>query len=269
MPDFDILNTAKEFTLQIIGVGALFFLIEKIRPLHKNIKFLKDDSVQELGMATLNAIAFIPLWTILVSLTLISLLSGLMPYQAFNEHITALPIPLQVLIGAFIIDFSTYWRHRFTHNYMWPFHAVHHAARELNWLTNLRLHPIDILTAVILDTTILYLLGFSGPGIIWAQILILFYGYFTHSNINLQYDKPLCYIFASPHFHRWHHANEKSAYDKNFCSMFSCLDLIFGTYHHPETPPEKYGISKAEQKDFPALSLWGQLLYPFKRILKK
>lgn len=155
---------------------------------------------------------------------------------------------------------------------MWPFHAIHHSAEHLNWLTTLRLHPIDIMIAVIFDFTLLHLAGFDGAGMVFAVIFFKAYNYFTHANLNVKFEKPLRYIFVSPHFHRWHHANEKHAYNKNYSSMFSCLDYIFGTYYHPEDRlPKIYGIDENDQKNFPTNFL-GQLAYPIKktfRALKK
>ena len=90
---------------------------------------------------------------------------------------------------------------------------------------------------------------------------------FTHANINLKFDKPLRYVLASPHYHRWHHAGEKHAYNKNYCAMFSLIDLMFGTYYHPERLPKGYGLEPLEQKDYPD-GLLGWLAYPFKQVAK-
>jgi len=264
----DILTGGKELFIELLIVGALFFLIEKLRPAEKQIKFIKDDSRQELGFAVLNALIATPIFALLIFGVFEFLVEPLVPYQMFDEQIQTLPILLQVIMGAFILDFSTYWRHRFTHKYVWNVHSVHHAAEHLNWLTSMRLHPADVLIAVIFDLTVLYFIGFTGAGMTFAIVILKAYNYFTHANLNLQFDKPMRYIFASPNFHRWHHADEVSAYDKNFCSMFSLIDLMFGTYHHPENQlPKAYGIGKEAQKGYPK-SFLGQLAYPFRKSKK-
>ncbi|MFN3701142.1 MAG: sterol desaturase family protein [Alphaproteobacteria bacterium] len=260
----DFLMGSADLAVELILVGLIFFGIEKLRPAEKNVKFFKDDFRQELGFALSNTLIAIPVYSLILLGLINFLIAPIIPYQAFNDEINALPLVLQAFFGAFILDFSTYWRHRFTHKYLWRVHSIHHSAEHLNWLTSMRLHPVDVLVAMIFDLTILHLLGFSGAGMVFAILLLKGFNYFTHANIELQFNKPMRYVFASPNFHRWHHAMEKEAHDKNFCSMFSCIDLIFGTYHHPENAlPKGYGIGE-DQQHYPQ-DFIGQILYPFRK----
>jgi len=256
-----------ELSIEILIFGLAFFAIEKIRPAEKKIKFIKHDTKEELALAFLNAGLFSPIAYTIVAVFLLSLIKDFIPYQIFNEQLASLPLLFQILAACFIMDFSTYWRHRTTHRvkWFWPFHAIHHSAKHLNWLTSLRLHPVDLFIATLFDVFILHIFGFEAEGIIFAIITIRCFNYFTHANIDLKFDKPIRYIFASPNFHRWHHATEKSAYDKNFCSMFSLLDVMFGTYYHPEDLPSGYGLEPKEQKNYPT-SILGWLTYPFKNM---
>lgn len=263
------LQTFSHFSIELIVVGLICFFIERVRPAEPDIHSIKADSRQEFLLALFNILITIPFATWAVIWLHSKTVAMLIPHQIFAPTLEALPIGIQMFLGAFLLDFSTYWRHRFTHKYMWPFHATHHSATHLNWLTSMRLHPVDVCTALLFDLTILYLIGFSGAGMACAVILIKAFNYINHMNLNLQFAKPARYILASPYFHRWHHATDKEAYDKNFCAMFSCIDLMFGTYHHPETGlPKAYGMSPWEQKNYP-LPFMGQLLYPFARIAKK
>lgn len=256
---------ALELLCELLIVGAIFFFIEKLRPAEKQITFIKDDTRQELFLTLINVIIFIPVFTVLITFIFKLIVFPLIPYQLFQNSLTKLPIIVQFFFAAFILDISVYWRHRLTHNYLWRFHAIHHSALHINWLTAMRFHPIDIFVTVLFNTSILYFIGFSSAGVTFAIVILKAYNYFTHANLNLQFDKPMRYIFASPNFHRWHHADEVSAYDKNFCSMFSLIDLMFGTYHHPENQlPKAYGIGKDAQKDYPK-SFLGQLAYPFRK----
>ncbi|MGH1376305.1 MAG: sterol desaturase family protein [Alphaproteobacteria bacterium] len=254
--------------IEIILFGFAFFFIERINPADKTAKFFKDDMNNEIFLAAINAFLFIPLCLIVSSLFVAITLQPLIPYQMFAPQIQSLPIAVQILIGSIIVDFSTYWRHRFTHFHMWSYHSVHHSAKQLTWISGLRLHPIDLLAALMLTSSILYIVGFSGVGFLGTIIFIKLMNYTTHMNYNLKFGKPLRYILASPHYHRWHHATEKSAYDKNFCGAFPFLDIIFGTYYHPEELPQGYGLSPQEQKNFPEHSNIGWLTYPFKRTYK-
>lgn len=263
----DLFAHASDFLGELLVVGAVFFLIEKIRPAEKSIGFFKPEFWQEIGLALLNTLLFIPVFAIGITFGVQHIIQPLIPHQMFATDIEALPILMQALLGAFILDFSTYWRHRFTHKYLWPVHSIHHSAEHLSWITSMRLHPLDVLTALIFDMTILHIVGFGGPGIVFSILFLKGFNYFTHANIEVKFSKPTRYIFASPVFHRWHHATEKEAHDKNFCAMFSCIDLVFGTYYHPEHLPESYSLGE-DQKDYPH-TLGGQLLYPFKKFLGK
>ncbi|MBI1301849.1 MAG: hypothetical protein GC137_09370 [Alphaproteobacteria bacterium] len=257
--------------LELLIFGALLSALERFRfkRAEPETGVLKKDFNQELLLAVSNIALFVPLTGFVALLFAQTTLGKIIPYQMLRDDIHALPLLLQIILGALILDFSTYWRHRFTHFYMWHYHAIHHSAEQITWLTGFRLHPIDLFAGAIFDTIILYVLGFSGMGFLGAMIIIRFMNYFTHLNLNLKFDKPLRYVFASPHYHRWHHANQKDAYDKNFCGAFPIWDILFGTYYHPEELPEKYGLSSLDSPHFPKESFVGWLAYPFTRMKKK
>lgn len=264
----DVFGEAESFAVTLIVAGIACYFIEKIKPAQKDTPFFKKEFRKELALAVLNALIFTPAYTLLIAVTLLALLGYFMPHQIFDKSLTQLPLALQVFFGVLIMDLATYWRHRFTHRHLWPYHAFHHSAEEITWLTSLRLHPLEILVAMLFDTTILYILGFSGSGIIFAAVIVQIYNYFTHMNIDINFPKPIRYIFASPHYHRWHHAADKAAYDKNFCGVFSFLDVIFGTYYHPDELPKAYGLSPREQQEVPE-KLLPHLILPIKKDIKK
>lgn len=55
-----------------------------------------------------------------------------------------LPGWLQAVFVVVIGDFVGYWMHRAFHSGgLWSFHAVHHDARELTWLSAVRVHPLN------------------------------------------------------------------------------------------------------------------------------
>lgn len=259
---------AEDLAITLLAAGAVCYFVEKLRPAEPLTKFFKKDFRKEFGLAVFNALLAIPLLTFVLSISIVALLKNFVPYQALDEVLNAWPLVLQILLALLIIDFSTYWRHRFTHNYMWPYHSIHHSAEEITWLTSLRLHPVDLAAALLFDTVLLYFVGFSGQGIAAATVIGQVYNYFTHVNLNVKFGKPLCYVLASPHYHRWHHATDKAAYDKNFCGMFSFLDVIFGTYYEPDTLPPAYGLSPRDQKEVPP-GLFAHIVLPVKKDLKK
>lgn len=254
-----------EFPLEILIFGLFFLLLERLHPAQKPEPFYEKKGFKaEITFAAMNSLFFGPFFAFTTSYLLFFVLDPFIEYQIFNDTLSNQHVLLQVILAILTMDFSTYWRHRFTHRYMWPVHAVHHSAEELIWTTAKRLHPLEVAVASICDLTLLYFIGFSGSGAALAILIMIFYNYFTHANLDLEYPAPVRYIFASPNFHRWHHAVEKKAWDKNFCSIISFYDLIFGTYYHPQGElPKAYGLSKKEQKNYPE-GIDGQLLYPFR-----
>ena len=45
-----------------------------------------------------------------------------------------------LLIG----DFAGYWAHRWLHRRrLWRFHAIHHSSPQVDWLSSVRVHPIN------------------------------------------------------------------------------------------------------------------------------
>ena len=257
------------FLILIVIFGLIFFVVEKIRPAEKNTPFFKKDLVPEFLLAFCNTALFQPVFSLAMLWLTVYFLAHLLPYQIFDEQIAALPYVLQILCAMLVLDFSVYWRHRFTHFGMWSYHSIHHSAEELTWMTKLRLHPGDVFAAAIFDALILYAFGFSEMVIFTAAFIMTAYDFYAHANLNVKYPKPLRFLLASPHSHRWHHANVREAYDKNFCSVFSFYDVMFGTFYHPEELPPIYGLSKSEQKDFPRGNVAGWFWYPFKREWKR
>lgn len=258
------------YFLAFMGVlSVFFFFLEKAKPVHKKNDVFDTTFKNEMLLALFNVAITSPLLKIAVSFATITFLTPFIPFQIFQTQIEALPLVVQILIGMLIIDFSVYWRHRFSHYGLWSFHSIHHSALELRWTTKLRLHPGDITAAVVFDTIILHIFGFDGDAILYALAIATAIDFFVHTNINVKYPKPLRYLLASPHSHRWHHANQKEAYDKNFCSVFPFYDLMFGTFYHPEDLPSAYGLSKSEDKNFHHERFSNWLSYPFIREYKR
>ncbi len=89
--------------------------------------------------------------------------------------------------------------------------------------------------------------------------------YFVHSNIVLDYPKPWKYIFVSPNMHRWHHALEPEAHNKNYCVVFAFVDYLLGTYYVPDNAlPKGYGSNRAELDDIERKTILSELTIPFK-----
>jgi sterol desaturase/sphingolipid hydroxylase (fatty acid hydroxylase superfamily) len=188
-----------------------------------------------------------------------------LPYQIFADYVVSLPLLVQIFFGLLVIDISLWIRHGFVHKYFWSFHAVHHSAEEVSWITTHRLHPLDHFVMSLMNVAVLYVIGFSAEGMAAAMMIKNLNNYFVHSNVVLDYPKPWKYIFVSPNMHRWHHALEPEAHNKNFCVVFAFVDYVLGTYYVPDNAlPKGYGSNQTELDDIERKTILSELWIPFK-----
>jgi len=174
---------------------------------------------------------------------------------------SSLPIVVQVPLILILADVLAYWTHRWFHGRrLWAFHAVHHSSTTVDWLSSVRLHPINDAVARVVQVLPLYWMGFDGRALAAFVPFLTFYALLLHANVGWSYG-PLRFVVASPVFHRWHHTSEEEGRDKNFAGLFPFIDLAFGTFYMPAgRQPERFGVSGPP---LPA-TLWGQLSYPFR-----
>ncbi len=174
----------------------------------------------------------------------------------------ALPIWLQAAIIVLVSDVILYWTHRIFHGKkMWRFHAIHHSAEQVDWLTAYRFHPVNLWLSFTLVDTLVMFSGFSPAAVACMSVVNTCYSAMVHANLNWTFGS-FRYLFASPVFHRWHHTAQEEGQDKNFAPTFPLIDIVFGTFYMPESRmPELYGVPN---EDIPKTFI-GQLMWPFKR----
>lgn len=172
-----------------------------------------------------------------------------------------LPLLAQAALIVLVTDVIQYWLHRGFHSgLLWPFHAIHHSARQVDWTATFRNHPVNFVCYNGLAGALTLLMGFSPTAFVVVGPFNFFTAAMVHANLNWTFG-PLKYVFASPVFHRWHHADDPAIYNRNFAPTFSFLDVLFGTFHMPQGRlPESYGAAEAPE------DVAGQLIHPFRVI---
>lgn len=183
--------------------------------------------------------------------------------RQFTSHgfgfFAELPFLLQFFVSLLLINILEYWSHRLFHNkYLWKIHAIHHAPKELDWLSGVRIHPINMFFHSLLGGIVVYVLGFSPIVYLVRFPFDILYAAMVHANLNWTFG-PLRYVFASPVFHRFHHTSIQDGGEKNFAPTLSFIDLLFGTFYMPKGElPKSFGVDEEVPETF-----MGQLRYPF------
>lgn len=243
--------------------GTIFSVVTLLAVLTRGRAALKwDKDLRISGLVNFGILKFNTLFGVIFLLPLILVNKG---YEALNvptlssQWWESLPTPMTWLICLLAYDFVLYWVHRWLHaSWLWPMHAVHHSDEHLHFLSWSRAHALE--AAFI---AMFMILGLSWMGLTVNEIAMLAYikamhQYYVHSNIDWDHG-PFKKIIVSPQYHRWHHADVKAAYDKNFASIFPFYDILFGTYYYPHSAVDiATGFPGSPKNDFIAL-----MCYPF------
>jgi sterol desaturase/sphingolipid hydroxylase (fatty acid hydroxylase superfamily) len=203
------------------------------------------------------AIALLPLYVVLGrSLEINNILAG-------YGLVAQLPLWQQGLIVIVMGDFMGYWTHRLNHtnSVLWNIHAVHHSAEIVDWLSAVRVHPLNDVISKGIKAIPIMLLGFSPLAVELYTPILSAYIAFVHANVPWAYG-PFRYVIASPAFHRWHHEMDKKAWGKNYAGLFPIYDVIFGTFYVPSKQPKEFGIYGERMTE----NFMGQMLYPFRNV---
>jgi len=172
------------------------------------------------------------------------------------------PAWAQVAEALVAADFIAYWMHRLFHRHrrLWPFHAVHHSSTDLDWLSSVRLHPVNDALVTFAQVLPLIAIGFRPMTVAPVTSVLVLYAIFIHANVRWSFG-PLRYVIATPVFHRWHHTSQEEGLDKNFAGFLPLWDLLFGTFYLPVgSQPARFGV----RGEGPPDGWIRQLAYPFR-----
>ena len=245
----------------LVPVAALFIVVvpcEKLFPRHRQ-RFLRPGLGTDLAWAIAQpALRFVgTVAGIVVAVATFAWLPGI----ALRPLVLALPAGVRTCVGVVLFDCLSYWGHRWSHEvpFLWRFHSVHHSSERLDWISGVRVHPLD---GLIVGPPFVVLVA-AGFGVRLAGVLAviqLAIGFFLHANVRwrLRILQP---VVATPEFHHWHHSSEADALNMNYSTLLPIWDLVFGTYFMPGggRRPEVYGTTTPMPQQF-----MPQLAHPFR-----
>lgn len=133
---------------------------------------------------------------------------------------------------AIILDFSEYWRHRFSHRigWWWALHSLHHAQRQMTFWSDDRNHLIDEVFSFLWFTAVALLIGIPPLQFPLLVLLLRFLESLSHANVRLSFGWLGDRLLISPRFHRAHHgvlaAGQRSC---NYGAILPWWDILFRT----------------------------------------
>ena len=174
-----------------------------------------------------------------------------------------LPVALQLVIAISLGDLVNYWNHRLRHTrILWPFHAVHHSPRELDWLSAVRMHPVDDAIDNVMVGLVVLAIGTRFDVWLATGPCLFFFNVWLHANVRWRFGW-LERVIATPAFHRAHHSDDTLA-PRNFAGVLPLWDAIFGTLYLPGRPVESFGPGATPVPR----GFFGQLVMPFAQAIR-
>src|SRR5262249_11414659 len=118
--------------------------------------------------------------------------------------------PVAAQLAFFIVthDIYIYFFHRWQHRspLLWRLHPAHHSLPEVDWLSGVRSHSLEILINQTIEFAPIVLLGASPEVAVLKGAVSAIWGMFIHANLDVDLGW-LRYIINGPRMHRWHHAD--------------------------------------------------------------
>ncbi len=249
------------FLLDLLIMTMVFVPLERLWPRHpEQSTFRPEWTTDTFYFVATHLPAQLTTFAILLPATFASKWFAI---PVLMETVGGLPFIVQFPLAIVAADLFQYAIHRTFHkiSFLWPFHAVHHSIKTMDWIAGSRSHFVDILITRALILIPMTLLGFSQGVMAGYLVFVAFHATFSHTDFRVR-TRWLEPYFVTCRYHHWHHAADPDAIDVNFAIHFPFIDRLFGTYHLPEDAwPESYGLVDSSMPP----GFFRQFVFPFKR----
>jgi sterol desaturase/sphingolipid hydroxylase (fatty acid hydroxylase superfamily) len=139
----------------------------------------------------------------------------------------------EFILSIVILDAFDYFWHRANHRvpFLWRFHKAHHHDNDMDVLTALRFHPGELLISSFVKAGWIVIWGPSAIAWFLFEVLVSLCAQMHHSNIDLpdHLERILARVIVTPRFHASHHLVDRTYGDRNFSTIFSFWDRLFGS----------------------------------------
>ena len=120
------------------------------------------------------------------------------------------------------------------------FHKVHHNVSYLNVSTAFRAHFLEIIIINFMKAMLIVILGIQEALVLANEAVMTLFTMLHHTNISFRGEGLLGRVMITPYLHRVHHSIRRNEHDRNYGSVLSLWDRLFGTL--AELQPAKIGV---------------------------
>jgi sterol desaturase/sphingolipid hydroxylase (fatty acid hydroxylase superfamily) len=231
-------------TVWLALLAAIFVPLERLCAVRRQRIWRRDTGI-DLAYYSINSLVLASVLAFPLAL-LAGMVRWAMP-AALPGAVDMLPFWARLGLAYLVAELGFYWGHRWSHQVplLWRFHQVHHSAEEIDFLTNTRAHPVDMVFTRLCGLVPVFALGLAqtgGQNALVAPVVVVigsFWGFFIHANIGWRFGW-LEALVTTPAFHHWHHTNDEHR-DHNYAAVLPAYDRLFGTHHLPKAWPARYG----------------------------
>ena len=246
------LSSGESVSLILIVFFALLMVLEHNFPKDKVPSELRSQSyLTNMGLFAFNSMIF--------SLLPAASLLMLADYYSGNGILSQVTNPIWMAIASFLVlDLTIYLWHRVCHSFdfLWMFHKVHHSDRYLNTSTAFRVHFTELFITFFIKAAYIIFLGVDKTMVLINEAIMTFFVIFHHTNISSFTGEGLLgRVFIVPHHHRVHHSTQRHEHDRNYGSVLSLWDRLFGTL--AELEPAEIGLKNQAPLNFINLLKFG------------
>ncbi len=229
----------------VLAAAALILLLERLRPYDPRQRRLRAGFWTDLWGYTV-------IQSLVLGVVIGALLEGLDALAGWSRRglLAGWSVPAQVMLFVVTHDLYIYWFHRLQHRSprLWRLHEAHHSTADLDALASTRSHALEIFINQTIEFAPLVLLGAAPEVAPLKGAVSAVWGLWIHANVDVR-TGALQWIVNGPEAHRWHHAVDAEARDRNFATKFAFWDRLFGTAFLPrDRRPSGYGLPDV---DFP------------------
>lgn len=242
--------TLGQWALVAILAGLL---AELLAGRHRNV-YRKHDLLSTASCMLIARAVTSPLSSLLIA----GVLSLALP--SFSNVLSDIPFWSSFAVLLLLEEFCFYWVHRLAHDpknhpILYGMHRTHHASPYLNITVMARINVFwpFVVPTVWVSGLAIYLGMIEQAAAL--MLVMLAWNTATHSDL-LRWDdlflkygwsrkllRAMQYVLITPSMHHTHHGWGKDGKNyRNYATMFSFYDRLFGTLHIPEGRPAHYGL---------------------------